>query len=475
MSLAFIPVYIDYLGMESFALMGIYAILQAWLTLMDMGMSTTLNREMARFTAGVHTPQSISDLLRSLEWMGGGLAILIGVSIWSMSNWLASDWLRPGKLSTETITQAIAVMGWVVAGRLIEGLYRGVLLGLQRQVLFNIVNATFATVRAVGAIAVLAWVSPTIKAYFVWQMVASLFALVCLGVVAHRCLPTPPARARFSWNAIISVWRFAAGMATITFLALLLTQVDKMLLSRLLDLEEFGDYALATLVASSLALLINPISQACYPRFSELVARGDYVELVSNFHRGAQLVSVLAAPVAMMLIFYGQEILTLWTADAALAERVAPLLAVLVFGTLLNGMMHIPYMLQLAHGWPGLAVKINFFAVLALMPAILWVAPKYGAVGAAIVWVVLNAGYLLIGIHLMFRRLLCQEKWTWYRWDVLWPVSLAALISAGGRIFQPKEQAVLFQLSFLIVIGLISFVSVVFSIKEVRSKFIGIK
>jgi len=471
MGLAFIPVYIDYLGMESFALIGVYAILQAWLTLLDMGMSTTLNREMARFTAGAHTLQSIHDLLRSLEWMGACVAILIGVSIWSISVWLASEWLRGDKLPGETISQAIAIMGWVVAGRLIEGLYRGVLLGLQRQVLFNVLNAVFATLRAVGAIAVLAWVSPTIEAYFVWQLVVSLLALVFLGVAAHICLPNPPSRVRFSWAAILGVWRFASGMAAITILALLLTQVDKMLLSRLLDLQDFGYYALATLVASGLALLINPISQAYYPRFTELVARGDHAGLVSNYHRGAQLVSVMAAPASMMLIFYGQTILTLWTGDADLAQRVAPLLALLVLGALLNGMMHIPYMLQLAHGWPGLAVKVNLVAVFVLVPAILWITPRYGALGAAIVWVVLNAGYVLIGVHFMYRRLISSEKYKWYFRDILLPALASLFTVVLGKIVMPQSVSLIEEIGWMLLVSCLSFIAAVIASSNLRNIF----
>ena len=67
MSLAFIPLYIKYLGIEAYGLIGLFAVLQAWLVLLDMGMSPTLSREMARFTGGHHSPQSIRDLLRTLE------------------------------------------------------------------------------------------------------------------------------------------------------------------------------------------------------------------------------------------------------------------------------------------------------------------------------------------------------------------------------------------------------------------------
>ena len=67
MMLFFIPLYIKYLGIEAYGLIGIFALLQAWLALLDMGMTPTLSREMARFTGGAHDAQSIRDLLHVSE------------------------------------------------------------------------------------------------------------------------------------------------------------------------------------------------------------------------------------------------------------------------------------------------------------------------------------------------------------------------------------------------------------------------
>ena len=94
MGLAFIPLYIKYLGIESYGLIGLIGVLQAWLGLLDMGMTPTLNREMARFTGGTHSATSIRDLLRSIEFIAFGIALLVGLGIWLASGWLASDWLR---------------------------------------------------------------------------------------------------------------------------------------------------------------------------------------------------------------------------------------------------------------------------------------------------------------------------------------------------------------------------------------------
>lgn len=56
-------------------------------------------------------------------------------------------------------------MGLVAALRFVEGLYRGAILGLQRQGWLNVVSSILATIRGPGAVGVLAWVVPTIWAF----------------------------------------------------------------------------------------------------------------------------------------------------------------------------------------------------------------------------------------------------------------------------------------------------------------------
>ena len=74
MSLAFVPLYIKYIGVEAYGLIGIFVMLQAWLGLLDIGMKPTLVREMARFSGGGYDAQSVWDLLRSIEIVALGIA-----------------------------------------------------------------------------------------------------------------------------------------------------------------------------------------------------------------------------------------------------------------------------------------------------------------------------------------------------------------------------------------------------------------
>ncbi len=432
MGLAFVPVYIHQLGMEAYGIVGLYTLLLAGLVLLDMGISQTLNREMARYTSGKYTQHQILVFLRSVEIIGAGAALFLGSAIFLGAHGIASYWVRAQHLSIPEIETAIGTMGLIVALRVMESLYRGGIAGLQQQVVLNVVGAGFATGRWAGAACIVLWVEPNIIAFFAWHTLVSTMAVLSYRYILYRSLPAVEEKVEFSIHALKKVQRFTGGMLVTTALALVLTQSDKILLSRILSLEAFGYYTLATLVSSALNLAGAPVTQALYPRFTELVSQKDSVHLARAYHLGAQLMSIITIPPALLLIFFGHHLITAWTGDPTLAAKVAPILTPLAIGTMLNGLMGIPYIMQLAHGWTGFAARMNMVAVVILVPLILWMAPHYGAIGVAWIWVVLNLGYIFMGIHFMHRRLLSQEKWNWYWYDIIMPgipISLVTLIS----------------------------------------------
>lgn len=439
MGLAFIPLYIRHLGMEAYGLIGIFGVLQSWLSILDLGMSPTLNREMARYEAGARSLQSIRDMLRSLEIICFSLAILIAIAVWSASGWLASGWLKADKLPVEVVAQALSVIALVVALRFAEGIYRGALFGLQQQVWYNGANAVLSTLRHGGAVCTLMFLSPTVEAFFFWQGLVSILTIGVFAARVHRSLPRAPRPPAFSPQAIADVWKFAGGMIGVSVLTLLLGQVDKLLLSRMLTLENFGYFILAGTVAGFIDIVQSPVVWAIYPQMVALSAKDDTPELASVYHQGAQMVTILTAPIALLLCFFSAGILTLWSGDADLAVKTAPIAAVLVFGNFLQALMNMPYRLQTAHGWTSLTLKGSGIAVLVLIPAIFWFVPRYGAVGAAWIWVALNTGFFLISIHYMHLRLLPTEKWSWYFSDVLLPTAGSAAVVLIALAFQPKS------------------------------------
>lgn len=426
-SLAVVPIYIRYLGIEAYGLVGLFATLQVWMTLLDLGMTPTLGREMARYTAGRASIQFIRDLLRSLEIMVFGLAAIIALGIGLAAGWIANDWLDPGALGAGEVARALALVGVVIALRFCEGIYRSAIIGLQQQVWLNAAGIAIALLRSGGAVAVLT-VIPTIDAFFIWQGLISLVTLLAYAAKLHFGLPHAPRRPRFSVDALREVRGFAGGIFATTILAVLLTQVDKLLLSRLLSLADFGYYMIATTLTGGILIIIGPVLQAVYPVLVRLVAGGDDARLAQNYHMVSQVMTVLLGPAALTLIYFADGVVFAWSGDAKLVTHTAPILALLAIGTSLNALMQVPHHLQLAAGWTSLALYTNVVAVLLLIPALLWGVPRYGLVAAPVIWAVLNASYIVATIPIMHRRLLRGEQARWYLGDVALPLAAAVLV-----------------------------------------------
>jgi O-antigen/teichoic acid export membrane protein len=342
---------------------------------------------------------------------------------------ISRNWLKAESLSLGTIHQAIMLMGITVAFQFPIGFYYGGLLGLQRQVLYNWLNGGISALRFAGVIFILWLVSPTILAFFTWQAFISALNSLIAAVTVWRVMPTSNKPAQFQISLLRSVWRFAAGMTGISVTALILTQFDKVILSKLVTLKMFGYYTLASVAAYSINYLLNPIFTALFPRFSQLVALGDQDKIRELYHKSCQLVSVVILPVAAMIGFFSPEVLLLWRQDGVTIEKTHLLLSLLMIGWTLNALVNIPYAIQLAYGWTRLTFYTNLFSIILLIPLAIFLTKKFGAIGASVVWVILNSIYVLIQLPIMHRRLLVGEQKRWYLEDVGKPLVIILIIS----------------------------------------------
>lgn len=438
MNLVFVPLYIRFMGIEAYGLVGIFACLQALFALLDIGLSSTLNREMANLSVQQNKAREMRDLLRTLEIPYWIVAIVIAGSVILASPLIAYHWVNAVELEPHTVRRAVSIMGLAVGFRWPLSFYSGGLMGLQRQVLLNTINAVMATCRGLGAVIILWLISPTIEAFFSWQILVSSVHVGFVLYYLWRSLSLgTPHRPRFRYVVLRHIWKFAVGMTGITALTTILTQLDKIILSRMLSLQMFGYYTLATVVAMNLYRLISPVMSATYPRLTNLFALGAMSELADLYHKSAQLVSIFTLPTTMMLVFFSKEILLLWTQDSVVAEHAHLIVSILILGTALNGLMNIPYALQLASGWTKLAFSVNLVSILFLIPLMILMTYQYGPTGAASVWVILNAGYVLFAIQFMHKRLLPAEKWRWYVDDVGKPVTASLFVVGLFRAFAP--------------------------------------
>ncbi|QXE91539.1 oligosaccharide flippase family protein [Geomonas subterranea] len=466
MNLAFIPLYIKFLGVESYGLIGVFTTIQAISAMLDMGLGAATTREMARLGAVPGGAGGIRSFLRSVEVVYWVTAILIGLFLLVLSPLVAHHWIKATQVSPEVVQRAVQLMGVALAFQWPTALYTGGLNGMQRQVLLNGASIVMSTVRGIGAVAVLWLFSATVEAFFFWQILVNACYTLALALCLWNGLPAGDAPTCFSKKALSGIWKFAVDMAAISLVSTVLTQLDKVVLSKMLSLETFGYYTLAGVVASSLYRVIGPVFSAVYPKFVQMLQQGDLDGVTLLYHKSCQLLSLLLLPVSVVLMLFSREVMLLWTRNASTAEASFLIVSVLVAGTALNGLMNIPYALQLASGWTRLTLCTNTVAIVVLVPLVVIMTERFGAVGGASVWVILNGAYVLFSMHLMHRRLLPGEKWRWYREDVFYPLVASLSVAGAGRYFMPEHVSQVVMICYLAAVSMATLSAAALSVPQ---------
>jgi O-antigen/teichoic acid export membrane protein len=434
-NLAFVPLYIKFMGVEGFALVGFYLTLQSLLVLFDFGLSTTANRELARYSSLLGQEQKMRNITRTLEIVYWSIAVMIGVGLLLLSPLIGSYWLKADTLSGDTVQKVILKMGLAIAFQFPANLYTGCFMGLQRQVLYNGLNAAIWTIRGVGAALVVSFSANPVVDFFNWQLFASILNATVLAIMLWRTLPASPEPARFQKRVLYSVWRFAAGISGISVTVLLFNQLDKVILSKLLSLTMFGYYSLAWQIIGALFILYFPLYAVFFPVFTQHVTRGDVEGLKHAYHRSCQLMSVVILPVVLVIALFARDILLIWTGNITVASNAHGLVSILIIGAAFNALLYMPFTIQQAYGYTKYGVYAYLGALIIFIPLIFFFATTYGAVGGALVWASLNAILFLATIPFTHKRFLPGENRRWCVEDVGRPLFAALAIVGTARLF----------------------------------------
>lgn len=466
----FIPLYVKFLGIESYGLLGFFVVLQSIFAILELGMGAAATRQIAKYSSQNNYQHEIRSYTKTLEIFYSIFAIFIGLSSIFLAPLISSKWLNYGEITKGEVDYAVELIIYCIALLWTVNFYNGVLIGLQKMVLINAINVSISIFRNVGAVFVLWLISPTIRAYFEWQLIVSIVNLILMNYFVWRSLPKSSYITKFKISYLTQEWRFTAGMSGIMILSTVLTQVDKLILTKLLTLADFGYYMLASTVQAVFLKLINPIFVAANPKFTSLVSNSNTKELISTYHLLSQLVSVLIYPAACVIIFFPYELMFIWTQNIETTKNTYQLVRIFSVSMIISCSLYMPYALQLAYGETRLSLISNFISVIILFPLIIVLSKFYGGIGAAIAFLILNIGYIFIAIPIMYKKIIPTEKWKWYLTDLIKPLFFAIFITGLFKLLFPNNLNQLFTFLYILIAGFISQVVVIFSIEDLRFK-----
>jgi O-antigen/teichoic acid export membrane protein len=433
-ALLMLPVYLRHMGAEAYGLVALFFVLQIWFQLLDAGLTPTMARETARYRAGAHSATDFRLLMRSLEGVFLVVSTVAASALFLGADDLAKGWLRLERLSTLEVSKSLQMMALCIALKLLSELYRGVISGFERLAWLAGFNTLFGTLRLVLVIPFLAWVGASPSNFFGFQLAVMSLETLVLIAKAYRLVPRAEAGGTpWRMEPIRKVFAFSLVMSLASLVWVTLSQIDKLLLSGLLSLAEYGEFSLAVAAAAGVLLVSGSLADVLMPRMTHLHAQGGRTAMEPLYRRATQWAAMSAWSIACVLAFHAERVLWIWTGNAELAGRAAPVLGMYALGNAALAVAAFPYYLQFAEGRLRLHLAGTALMAAVLLPCVVWATGRYGGAGAAGAWLGVNVLYLLLWTPVAHARFMPRLHWRWMAEDVLPMAVLAAVTSIACR------------------------------------------
>jgi len=321
------------------------------------------------------------------------------------------------------------LMGAIIGMRFLASLYRSGIQGAENQVRLNVANIVVVSVKFIGALLLLRFITQDILHFFVYQFLVGLLELAAMGTMLYRLLPVGDKVGISLFRGVLKpVLPFAGGIAFSATLWVLLTQFDKLVLSNVLPLSEYGYFSIVAVVATGISQLGAPISQAILPRMTYLLSQGDEEGMLTLYRQSTQLMAVIILPLTTIVGFFSIELLYAWTGDRVAAEWAGPVLLWFALG---NGILAIgafQFYLQFVHGDLKMHVIFNSIVAIIQIPLIIYAAYQHGVMGVALAWFSLRLLTFLIWTPLVHKKFAPGMHWPWLLKDIGPSVVMTSLL-----------------------------------------------
>lgn len=417
----FIPLYIKYLGFESFSIISFSLVIAGLMAVLDAGLSATLSREFAKANT------TLVDKIRVFRTLESSYFIIISIVIiivFLSSGLIASHAINLNTFSANEVSYYIKIISFDIGFQLLLKFYLGGLLGLEKQVKANVFLIFWGVFR--NGLVVLAIIyRPTLEMFFAWQAVFTvLFAIVFRFLLYQELVGRYSFELKFKIEKEIfkKIWKFAGGMLLISLVAALNTQLDKMAISRLLPVESLGYYTLAVSLATGIFVLVNPISIATLPRFTALYSEGNLLEASKLYNKISLLLAILVFSIMVNMIFFSERLIWIWTGDVSLSQKANVFLPVLALAFSMLAMATVSYNIVVANAYTKLNNILGLASLFFTLPGYWYMTKIYGALGAAIVFCAVQTIITTVYIYYINKKFLHQELTTVFFRNLILPL-----------------------------------------------------
>ena len=378
-----IPVYVNYLGIETYAIISLYVTLNLFLQIFDFGIYPTLIRKTAQ-NLNQKSHNKFEKTVQNFLIVNIIVSSIIFVSSIAFSDFFALTWLNKTIIPFEIVSNSIMLIGILIAIRWPILIFQAILFGSKFAKHALIINVLMVSFNAIGALVLIILFSANIVQFFIWQIFSSGIYTITIFIICKK-KTNINFWGKFNFSDLKNSLQLSYQLWLVTASGILITQVDKLILSNLLSLDKFGIYMLAASSAAILQIIINPFYTIFYPKFSKLYIENNIKEICHLYGTLVKSLSSVLLPLGLFIIISSEFLLFIWTGDKNLSSSIAPVFNLLLAASVFNGITYIPYIIQLSFGKNWIPLSLNILFTIINIPLIIVFVKWYGFLGGGLV------------------------------------------------------------------------------------------
>lgn len=463
-----LPLYLKYLGSESYGLIMFYTNLVVWFSVLDLGITPSVSRITSLYLNKAIAFIEYQNVFNSF------LVFIIAIALLSMTvgffsiDWVAVKWLKVDALDYSVVYDVIFYTFAVIIIRWSTGIFRGILTGAEKIVWLSQFSISISFARFIIPLPFIVYWGWNVVDYFKFQF---FLAITEFCVIAFKSKPFLPhfefSSVALKSKSVTEMVRFSAAIATTTVIWLFVTQIDKVIISAKIPIDQYGYFSTTVLVANFILLLSSTCSSVLMPRFCALHAQGNYLAVRALYLQSTSFIAAGSLFILTVSTYLPFELLYIWSSDVEFSKYGADLLFYYAMGNFLLAMNGFPYYLQYAAGKLRLHLISHVFMLITIVPLVLFFVSAYGVFGAAIVWLAFHSLYFLFWVPLLHKLFLPGIQYQWSMTTISIPCIFVMAVT-GLLVHTLKSLGVEDSLYLVTVTIIVTFICIAFVFKSIR-------
>ena len=392
-SLLTIPFVIRLLGSEAYGVLVLITLIPSYFSFADFGMnlgSTKFGSE--AYARGAEKEEG--EIVRTAAVIAFLTSLPIAIILFAFSVYIV-QWLKvPVSLQAEaSLALKFAAVTFLL--NFLSNIFNTPQLSRLRMDLNTFVTSGFRIFGMVATPIVLYLGGGIAGALFV-LMIAGFFTLAGHLYVSGRLLGKL-FQLSINRNVIKPLLKFGGPLVISGIAAILLVNLEKVVLARVTSVKALAYYSIAYTLASMATMFSSAMVQSLVPAFSQLLRPEKKGELDKLFARSLKINIVGLLPLLVFLFIVAKPFFTIWAGEDFGRESSIPFY-VLLFGLFFNVIAYIPHSVLMSSGRTDVFAKLYWVELIPYILLIGVLTYKFGAVGAAAAWslrVIADAGAVI--------------------------------------------------------------------------------